>query len=333
MSQISTDNNRLDSVAWESVEPMLPLYFRGSWTLRSLEAIAILCAVFLLVVRAGSSHELSFDLMIGSFITALALLIPRSMCSNSGAVLGIFTFCFGASLGSILQTANVIDPSVLSAVVAFVALLMFIHECGIEVVVSANEVVERQRYIFKHEIAISKDEVEGLTLTGTKECSKLVISGKGKKVTIATPRLRQTDSYLGQKNHKVYEDWIASTVRLISRPMDDPSWADRTVLSLGSGVWEKIQKQLRDNGHVALGPLHISSDRVVVILGDNKTLVLKTADIKALQFTGERIGLFTQRETVVISSNFPNSAFTGIVLGLTPRAPGVYFRSSIEQKN
>ncbi|MBX9567584.1 MAG: hypothetical protein K2X77_01760 [Candidatus Obscuribacterales bacterium] len=321
-------SQRKPKVACGNFDDFVPLTFRGSWTLRVFDAFAMAFALAYSCdpqEHYGPPPDLRFMLMIGCFFTALFLRNTKSMGTETSSLLSTFMFFIFCSLGSLIHQLGGVEAHLLvTGSVFFVSLLMFIHECGLEIIVDEQKIVKRQRLLVPSEICISREEVQEIMICSKEGIADVTIAGSGKQISLTAPRLVKNNSRLQKQAH---ETWGGALARMFRKPAEDACWADMLAQSLGGEILSRLEREFKRDGYLQMGPLHILADRVIVEVGGGLPITLGSTEIMAVHFNGEKLGLLTESQTVYVKSDFANSAYVGIVLGLKPTAPGVYFRS------
>lgn len=321
-------SQRKPQVACGNFDDFVPVTFRGSLTLRIFDAFAMAFALAFSCnpqEHYGPPPDLRFMLMIGCFFTVLFIRNTKFLGADASIMLSTFLFFIFCSLGTIVHQLGGLEAHLLvAAAVFFVSLLMFIQESGLEITVDNEKVVKRQKLLVTSEVCINRDEIQEIMISSKEGLADVTIAGSGKQISLTAPRMVKNKSRLQKQPH---ETWGGALARMFRRPAEETCWADLLAQSLGEEILNRLEREFKRDGNLQMGPLHILSDRVIVDVGGGLPITLASTEIQAVHFNGEKLGLLTESQTVYVKSDFPNSAYVGIVLGLKPTAPGVYFRS------
>ena len=321
-------SQRIPQVACGNFDDFVPLTFHGSWTLRIFDAFAMAFAVAFCCdpqEHLGPPPDVRFMLMTGCFFTALFLRNTKKMGSETSLLLSTFLFFIFCSIGSAIHQLGGMEAHVLAAAtVLLISLLMFIQECGLEIIVDEQKVVKRQKLLVPSEICIQREEIQEIMISSKEGVADVVIAGSGKQISLTAPRVIRSKARLQKREG---ESWAAALARICRRQTEEYCWADMLAQSLGMEILARLERQYRRDRNLQMGPLHILPDRVIVDVGGGLPITLPSTEIMAVHFNGEKLGLLTESQSVYVKSDFANSAYVGIVLGLKPTAPGVYFRS------
>ncbi len=321
-------SQRKPRVACGNFDDFIPLTFRGSLTLRVFDAFSMAFALAFSCdpqEHYGPPPDLRFMLMVGCFFTVLFLRNTKSLGTETSTLLSTFMFFIFCSLGTIIHQIGGVEAHMLIAgAIFFVSLLMFIQESGLEIIVDEQKIVKRQRLLVPSEVCIAREEIQEIMICNKEGTADVIIAGSGKQISLSAPRLVRSKSRLQKYPH---ETWGGALARICRKQSEETCWANMLAQSLGVEILTRLEREFKRDGNLQMGPLHILADRVIVDVGGGLPITLASKEIMAVHFNGEKLGLLTESQTVYVKSDFANSAYVGIVLGLKPTAPGVYFRS------